>query len=55
MRPPALAISAYIATLLIAVSAAIVHPWFGVEAHFVRAVTGLSTAMAGMTGNMATR
>ena len=49
MHLPAVAISAYIATLIIAVAAAIVHPWFDVEAHFVKAVTGLSTAVAAMT------
>lgn len=55
MRPPALAVSAYIATLVIAVVAAIVHPWFDVEAHFVRAVTGLSTAVAGLTASSPAR
>jgi hypothetical protein len=55
MHLPAAAISAYIATLVIAVSAAIVHPWFDVEAHFVKAVTGLSTAVASITAEVPAR
>lgn len=46
MRPTAAAIAAYVATLLIAVAAAIAHPWSGVEAHFVKAVAGLSSSVA---------
>lgn len=54
MRLPT-AISAYVATLLIAVVAALVHPWYGAEAHFVKAVTGLSTALATMAGAAVSR
>lgn len=48
MHMPAPAIVGYLATLAAAVSAAAVHPWFDVEAHFVRAVAGLNTAVSAM-------
>lgn len=49
MHLPALSVVGYLATLVIAVAAAAVHPWLDVEAHFVRAVSGLSTAVATLT------
>lgn len=49
MHLPARAVVGYVATLLIALSAAAVHPWFDVEAHFVRAVSGLGAAVASMS------
>lgn len=49
MHLPAPAIVGYLATLVIAVSAAAVHPWFDVEAHFVRAVASMNTAVSAMT------
>lgn len=49
MHLPARAVVGYVATLLIALSAAAVHPWFDVEAHFVRAVSSLGTAVTSLT------
>ena len=49
MHLPALSVVGYLATLVIAVAAAAVHPWLDVEAHFVRAVSSLSTAVATLT------
>jgi hypothetical protein len=48
MHLPAPAIVGYLATLVIAVSAAAAHPWFDVEAHFVRAVAGMNTAVSAL-------
>lgn len=52
MHIPAPAIVGYLATLVIAVSAAAIHPWFDVEAHFVRAVAGMNTAVSAMTATL---
>lgn len=52
MHLPVLSVVGYVATLVIAVAAAAVHPWLDVEAHFVRAVSGLSTAAATLTSNV---
>ncbi|WP_157085101.1 hypothetical protein [Hydrogenophaga palleronii] len=49
MRLPAPAIVGYTATLVIAVAAAAMHPWFDVEAHFVRALSGLNSAVSALT------
>lgn len=49
MRLPAPAVIGYTATLVIAVAAAAMHPWFDVEAHFVRALSGFNAAVATMT------
>ncbi|MDR7093381.1 hypothetical protein [Hydrogenophaga laconesensis] len=49
MHLSALSVVGYLATLVIAVAAAAVHPWLDVEAHFVRAVSSLSTAVATLT------
>ncbi len=52
MHMPAPAIVGYLATLAIAVSAAAIHPWFDVEAHFVRAVAGMNIAVSAMTATL---
>jgi hypothetical protein len=52
MHLPAPAIVGYLATLVIAVAAAALHPWFDVEAHFVRAVSGLNNAVATMASTL---
>ena len=52
MHLPALSIVGYVATLVVAVAAAAVHPWLDVEAHFVRAVSSLSTAVATLTSTL---
>lgn len=46
MHLPAPAVLGYVATLVIAVAAAVMHPWFDVEAHFVRAVFGMNSAVS---------
>ena len=53
MHLPALSIVGYLATLVVAVAAAAVHPWLDVESQFVRAVSGLTTAVATLTSTLA--
>ncbi len=46
MRPAALAILAYLSTVVIAVAASLAHPPSDGERHFVKAVVELGTAAA---------
>ncbi len=52
MHLPALSVVGSLSTLVIAVPAAAVHPWLDVEAQFVRAVSGLTTAVATLTSTL---